>query len=202
MSWFFTNINTGSDRKRASIAEIVACFSREKPMLGRLALLVTGDAVIGDQCVSEARDRTVAASQPFQDWLVEWAKAATILCATSRCAQAIRSCGATYKDQHCAHPEHLAEESDRERAGALNTILNADPCQVMAELDALSRAVLVLRVAIRASIQDCVLRLNVSRPIVLAAHCRAMTWLHSAASHPSESRSFSPVSNRPARRQK
>jgi hypothetical protein len=36
---------------------------------------------------------------------------------------------------------------------------------------------LVLRVALRSSIQDCVLRLIVSRAAILAANCRAITWL-------------------------
>ena len=52
-----------------------------------------------------------------------------------------------------------------------------DPGIIIAELDPLARSVLVLRTAIRASIPDCALRLNVSRSTVLAANCRAMTWL-------------------------
>ncbi len=58
------------------------------------------------------------------------------------------------------------------------SFLEPTPRNCIAELDPLCRAVLVLRVAIRSSIQDCALRLNVSRAAVLAANCHAMTWLH------------------------
>jgi hypothetical protein len=44
----------------------------------------------------------------------------------------------------------------------------------------------VLRIAIRSSIQDCSLRLNVSRAAVLAANCYAMTWLDHSQVRPLE----------------
>jgi hypothetical protein len=53
-----------------------------------------------------------------------------------------------------------------------------DAQKMIAELDPLCRAILVLRIAIGSSIQDCSLRLNVSRAAVLASNCLAMTWLH------------------------
>ena len=56
-------------------------------------------------------------------------------------------------------------------------ILQMDTQKMIAELDPLCRAILVLRIAIRSSIQDCSLRLNVPRAAVLAANCHAMTWL-------------------------
>ena len=64
-----------------------------------------------------------------------------------------------------------------ERAANLDLILGTDVQTLIAELDPLCRAILVLRAAIRSSIQDCALRLNVSRAAVLAANCRALTWL-------------------------
>jgi hypothetical protein len=79
----------------------------------------------------------------------------------------------------------LQEDAD-ERAASLNRILRADGQRVIAELDPLCRAVLVLRVAIRSSVQDCVIRLNVSRAVVLAADCRAMTWLRDCETTPLE----------------
>ncbi|MBS1850764.1 MAG: hypothetical protein JST79_07620 [Acidobacteria bacterium] len=201
MSWFFSNINAESDRKRASAAEIVACFSRERPMLARLALLITGEPAAAGQCIADACDQTVAASHPFQDWLVEWAKAATITCAISRSAETIRHCQVTSQAQRWADHPGLADDDDQGRAEALHTILQVDPDEILGELDALSRAVLVLRVAIRASIQDCVLRLNVSRSAVLAAQDRALCWLHSVPARPSSSRNSS-GEKEPAKRPK
>jgi hypothetical protein len=89
----------------------------------------------------------------------------------------IRVCEATYKDRRCPHVEHLCQFDDERRAASLALILQMDTQTIIAELDPLCRAILVLRIAIRSSIQDCSLRLNVSRAAVLAANCHLMTWL-------------------------
>jgi hypothetical protein len=86
-------------------------------------------------------------------------------------------CEATYKDRRCPHVEHLCQVDDERRASSLALILQMDTQKIIAELDPLCRAILVLRIAIRSSIQDCSLRLNVSRAAVLVANCHAMTWL-------------------------
>ena len=184
MSWFQTNMKFADDRNHASVSEIVACFRDHRLMLTRLALLVTGDEATANQSVVYARQLTVAGHSPFRDWLFEWAKAATITSAISHSAGVIRGCEATYKGRDCSHSEHLAQGDSAEREFNLKIILQTDPSIVIAELDALSRAMLVLRVAIRSSLQECVLRLNVSRVVVMAANCRAMTWLHELQSKP------------------
>jgi DNA-directed RNA polymerase specialized sigma24 family protein len=172
------NVKAAEDRNHASVAEVVGCFNDERPILSRLALLITGDQATAEQSVVDACEMTVKGHSPFRDWLLEWAKAATITSAISKCAAAIRHCEAAYREQHCSHAEHTSQGNAEERAASLNLILEADARKVIAELDPLSRAVLVLRLGIRSSIQDCVLRLNVARAAVLAANCRAMTWLH------------------------
>jgi len=177
MSWFQVNVKAAEDRNHASVAEVVGCFNDERPILIRLALLITGDQATAEQCVVDACEMTVKGNSPFRDWLFEWAKAATITSAISKCAEAIRHCEAAYKEQRCSHAEHTSQGNAEERAAGLNLILQADAWKVIAELDPLSRAVLVLRLGIRSSIQDCVLRLNVARADVLAANCRSMTWL-------------------------
>ena len=120
---------------------------------------------------------TLQGNSPFRDWLFEWAKAATIASAISHGTEAIRICEAAYKDLRCPHVEHLSQGDAEERAASLDLFLGTDVQTLIAELDPLCRAVLVLRAAIRSSIQDCALRLNVSRAAVLAANCRALTWL-------------------------
>jgi hypothetical protein len=178
MSWLHTNTKArDSARDHASVSDVLACFKNEEALLLRLALLITGDETTAGQCVVNACDMTVQGHSPFRDWLTEWAKAATITSAISRCVGAIRGCEAAYKGRHCTHPEHLSQVDDGEREHILKVVLGADPGIVIAELDPLSRAVLVLRVATRSSVQDCVLRLNVSRAAVVAANCEAMTKL-------------------------
>jgi len=186
MSWFHSSPAPIDARNHAAPAEIVACFRDERHLLGKLAFLITGDQATAEQAIVAACEVTLRGNSPFHDWLFEWAKAATITSAISERAVAIRLCGAEYKARPCNHAEHLLQEDAEERAASLNRILRADGQRVIAELDPLCRAVLVLRVAIRSSIQDCVIRLNVSRAAVLAANCRAMTWLHDCRTMPVE----------------
>jgi DNA-directed RNA polymerase specialized sigma24 family protein len=178
MSWFHSSTAAVDTRNYASPAEIVGCFQDQRNALGRLAFLITGDHAKADQAVVQACEMTLQGNSPFRDWLFEWAKTATIASAISHGTEAICICEAAYKDRRCPHVEHLSHGDAEERAANLDLILGADAQQLIAELDPLCRAVLVLRVAIRSSIQDCALRLNVSHTAVLGANCHAMTWLH------------------------
>jgi len=178
MSWFHWSTEAVDTREYASSADILACFHDQRSVLGRLAFLITGDHATADQAVVSTREMTLQGNSPFRDWLFEWAKAATIASAISHGTEAIRVCESTYKDRRCPHLEHFSRTDAEEHAASIDLILTADADRLIAELDPLCRAVLVLRVAIRSSIQDCALRLNVSRAALLGANCRAMTWLH------------------------
>ena len=177
MSWFHPSTAPVDARNHASPAEVVVCFQDQRNVLGRLAFLITGNQATADQAVVHACDITLQGNSPFRDWLLEWAKTATIASAISHGTEAIRICEAAYKDRRCPHVEHLSQADAEERAAILDLIFGTDAQTLIAELDALCRAVLVLRIAIRSSIQDCALRLNVSRAVVLAANCHALTWL-------------------------
>ena len=177
MFWFHSSTATVDARTYASSAEIVACFQDQRNVLGRLAFLITGEQTTAEHAVVQACEMTLQGNSPFRDWLFEWAKAATIASVISHGTEAIRICEASYKDRRCLHVEHLSQSDAEERAASLDLILGTDAQTLIAELDPLCRAVLVLRVAIRSSIQDCALRLNVSRAAVLAANCHALTWL-------------------------
>jgi len=183
MSWFVSGFDYVNDRGHASTIEILRCFLDEKQFLHQLAFLTTGDSTIADQSVVNACEMTLKGHSPFRDWLLEWAKAVTITTAISNCAESIRDCEAKYKDQVCVHVEHTCQIDPPQRAAYLNVLLQVDAPKVITELDALSRAVLVLRLAVRSSIQDCVVRLNVGRSAVIAANCRAMAWLCELHTH-------------------
>ncbi len=177
MSWFHASTAAVNDRNHASPAEVVACFQDQRNVLGRLAFLITGDQATAERAVAQACEMTLQGNSPFRNWLFEWAKAATIASAISHGTEAIRICETAYKDRRCPHVEHLSRGDAEERAASLDLILGTDNQTLIVELDPLCRAVLVLRVAIGSSIQDCVLRLNVSRAAVLGANCHAMTWI-------------------------
>ena len=78
MSWFHSSTAAVDARDYASPAEIVACFQDQRNVLGGLALLVTGDQAMADQAVVQACEITLQGNSPFRDWLLEWAKGATI----------------------------------------------------------------------------------------------------------------------------
>ncbi len=178
MSRFYSFTEAVDARNHASPAEIVACFQDQRNVLGRLASLITADQATAEEAVIRACEMTLQGNSPFRDWLFEWAKAATIANAISHGTEAIRIYEVAYKDRRCPHVEHLSQGDAEERAASLDLILGADAQKLIAESDPLCRAVLVLRVAIRSSIQDCALRLNVSRAAVLGANCHVLTWLH------------------------
>jgi hypothetical protein len=186
MSCFHWSTAAVNARNHASPAEIVACFQDQRYLLGKLAFLITEDQATADRAIVTACEITLRGNSPFHDWLLEWAKTATIASAISQRAVAIRLCGAGYEARPCNHAEHLLQGNAEERAASLDRILQADGQKLVTELDPLCRAVLVLRVAIRSSIQDCVIRLNVSRTAVFAANCHAMTWLHDCQTKPVE----------------
>ena len=177
MSWFHASTTAEDARNHASAADIAACFRDQRNLLDKLAFLVTADRAIAERAVAQACEITLQGSSPFRKWLLEWAKAATIAAATSLQGDAIRLCKAMYKDRRCPHVEHLSQLDDERRVASLALILQMDTEKIIAELDPLCRAILVLRIAIRSSIQDCSFRLNVSRAAMLAANCHAMTWL-------------------------
>ena len=177
MSWFNSSATAVETRNHASAAEIIACFQNETKLLDRLAFFITADRTTAEQAVAQACDTTLQGNNPFRNWLLEWAKAATIARAISLQGMAIRACEAMYKERRCPHVDHLCHLDNEGRAASLALILRMDAQKIIAELDPLCRAILVLRIAIRSSIQDCSLRLNVSRAVVLAANCLAMTWL-------------------------
>ena len=177
MSWFHSSTAAVDARNYSSPAEIVTCFQSQRNVLGRLAFLISGHQRTADQAVVQACEMTLQGNSPFRNWLFEWAKAATIASAISHGTEAIRICEAAYKHRRCPHVEHLSQGDAEERAPGLDLILGTDAQTLIAELDPLCRAVLVLRAAIRSSIQDCALRLNVSRAAGLAANCHVLTWL-------------------------
>jgi len=110
MFWFHSSTAAVDARNRASPAEVVACFQDQRNVLGRLAFLITGDQATADQAVVQACGITLQGSSPFRDWLLEWAKVATIASAISHRTEAIRICEAAYKDRRCPHVEHLSQQ--------------------------------------------------------------------------------------------
>lgn len=162
---------------QASAAEILACFEQEKAHFLRLALIIAGNAESARQAFLMAREAALQGRNPISQQLVHWCKWLTIKAAISRSYDAISSCEPNYSNRQCTHPEHLVQTNDSKLQKHHNFLFRVDPRVVVTSLDVLTRAVLILRTSARASILDCTQRLDLSPNTVLAANCRAMSWL-------------------------
>jgi hypothetical protein len=176
MSYFSSKSAPKVDR--ASAAEILACFQDDKDLLFRLAWLITGNEATAERSVIAGRETALHGPAPFQEWLLEWAKWVTIKAALTISRDTIRHCEPAYEHLHCTHATHLLSQSVAFSGSKKDLLVHINPHVIFTELDPLARAVLVLRTAVNASIFDCVRRLGVSHEAVLAANCRAITWLH------------------------
>jgi hypothetical protein len=176
---FHATSNGTLRRELASAAEVSACFRDERDLLLRLAWLITGDGATAEQVLADAQELALNGPAPFRDWLLGWAKWATIKAAILNNHEAICSCEASYEDIRCDHREHLIESGETQSKESSSLLLRIDPI-IVSELDPMARAVLVLRTAAKSSLSNCALQLNVSASAVLGANCRAMTWLRDA----------------------
>jgi hypothetical protein len=168
-----------AEAKRASTAEILARLEHEHETLSRLAFVITGDIETAERSVSEARElaKNGAHPLPFPKHLTEWVKRVTIEAAITNSLDEIARCESRYVNHNCTHSEHLLNGNDSKLQEFRNFLLQIDPEIVIAELDPLARAVAIMRTTARASILDCILRLQLSLDTVLAANCKAMIWI-------------------------
>jgi hypothetical protein len=179
MSWLHSTKKNIAGVDRASNLDIVTTFEGQYGDLFRLALLITGDVEAAQQSVSNAHELAIhnACPLPLHEQLTEWVKWVTIKSAITRSLGEIAPCAPKYFHQTCTHSEHLLNGNDSKLQEFSTFLCHANPETVIAELDPLARAVAVLRTTARASILDCTLRLKLSPDTVLAANCRAMTWI-------------------------
>ena len=179
MSWLPSTKKKAAVTGRVSTLEILARFENEHEVLSRLALLITGNTVAAKRSVSKARELAThgASPLPFREQLTEWAKCVTIKAAIAHSRDEIGLCAPRYVNQTCTHAEHLLHGNDARLHESHSCLLHIDPKTVIAALDPLARAVVILRTTARASILDCALRFGLHPDTVLAANCRAMTWI-------------------------
>ena len=161
----------------APAAPMLACLDGERKLLLRLALMITGNAEGARQSFIKARDVALQAWYPLRERSTEYCKWLTIEAALSTSYDAICSCRPDYANLECTHPEHLVQTSDSKLEKYHTFLFRIDPSIIIASLDALSRAVLILRITARVSILDCTQRLELPPDTILAANCRAMSWV-------------------------
>ncbi len=158
-------------RTVASERDLRATFQSEHEHLVWLAMLITADEDSATSAVVDAATLSTGRNHPvFQDWLVQWARSATIRSAAALLRGEFKRCAQQHRRTQCEHVEHAPLSKEQVE------VLHEIDRESIAELDPLARAVLVFRAIDHASLQDCALSLGVMRSDITAAYCRALTW--------------------------
>ena len=174
MEWFHSTERKQLDRPnggRASSHEIQSAFAEQRNYLYWLALLVTGDDALADLAVVNASALSANYRGVFRDWLIGWAKYATLRAALREVRDLISASTSHYVDSSSEHCDDDLLSDDQ-----IMSLRHVDPREIIAALDPLARCALVLRGIQHASLADCALLLDVSRGIVAGAYCQALRW--------------------------
>jgi DNA-directed RNA polymerase specialized sigma24 family protein len=178
MEWFHSTEGKQLDRpkgSRASSHEIQSAFAEqpaEQPNdLYWIARLITGDDVLADLAVVNASALSANTSSVFRDWLLGWAKYATVRAAVREVRDLISASASHYVDSSSEHWDDDVLSDDQ-----ITSLRHVDPREIIAALDPLARCALVLRGIQHASLADCALLLDLSRGIVAGAYSRALRW--------------------------
>lgn len=173
MNWFNSHktvLEATARPRLASRSDMEAIFETEHENLFWIAYLITGDAYISLQTITQASELSFAISV-FQDWLVRWAHSITARVAIDTVRAPIAQLANCYADWGCNHRAHDVFSNEESEAFRL-----ADPIEVLATLNPFARSVAVLRGMEKASASECALRLGVSRHSITGAYCEALQW--------------------------
>ena len=174
MEWFHSSERKQLDRpkgSRASSHEIQSVFAEQRNYLYWIALLITGDDALADLAVVNASALSANYSGLFRDWLIGWAKYATVRAAVREVRDLISASASRYVDSSSEHADDDVLSEDQ-----IMSLRHVDPREIIAALDPLTRCALVLRGIQHASLADCALLLDVSRGIVAGAYSQARRW--------------------------
>jgi DNA-directed RNA polymerase specialized sigma24 family protein len=174
MEWFHPIERDKPGRPQASLAsshEIQSTFVEQRDYLNWIALIITGDHALADQAVINASDLSASYSSVFRDWLIAWTNTATVRAAVREVRDLISASASRYTDSSCEHSDNDVLSDDQ-----IASLRHVDTRDIVAALDPLARAALVLRGIQHFSIADCALLLDMPRRIVATAYCRAVRW--------------------------
>lgn len=167
----------GTTRSQLHATHIGSYCSQDGSILFRLAYLINGDEVQAEDSLTAAYELAGQGETLFRDWWLEWAKFATVRSAIQARLADIRECQDRYKGSDCKHPRYRPHVMRPDLPAMTESILHLDPEMVVAKLDSLARAILVLRGVLGASVRDCSIQLNLPSGSVLAVQRRIATWL-------------------------
>jgi len=164
-------VDSSADVERATADDVNQAFVRHREELEWLALFLTGDQTLAEACIVDACAIAATENQVFKDWLVRWARRATIRSAYDMQKSRIAELGTTYERNPRVHREQ-AEVTQKTLQLLVKRSNSNGP-----RMDVLCRFALVLRGIQHYSSLESALLLNVTRMAIEAAYSTALESL-------------------------
>jgi DNA-directed RNA polymerase specialized sigma24 family protein len=149
----------------ASYEEVRKVFREFRGELEWLAYFITGDEDVAAACVVNACGLSQSHHPVFEEWLLHWARYATIRSTIDAVRSRIQQLSRRYDQPACVHGRHEPLSAD------LLELFVEESDILVSRLDVISRAVLVICGIEKHSIRDAALLLGVSSACVRAAYC-------------------------------
>ena len=162
----YGSFGASSRGRFATPDDISRIFKQHQPELEWYAYLITGDECIAKACVVEARASSVA--QVFENWLLEWARYATIRAAIEAQRKRRMLLGSEQDYPPCSHTAHELIDASMIEFLVPNTDV------LIKRLDALSRVALVVHGIEKHSLGEAAIFACVSPKTLRAAYCAAL----------------------------
>jgi len=160
-----------SHRTFASVNDIRKVFHEHRVELEWLAYFITGDRVITATCVIDACALTESHHSVFVEWLLSWARHATLRSAIETQNDRVKRVSARYNHTTLIQPLH-----DPLTAEELQVVVQQSDV-LIPRLDVVARTVLVICGVQKSSIADAALMLGISKAVASAAYSAALDCL-------------------------
>ncbi|HVN20087.1 MAG TPA: hypothetical protein VMU05_14975 [Dongiaceae bacterium] len=164
-------ISKNNYRAFATVNDIRGTFREHRVELEWLAYFITGDQTMAKECVSDACLLSEGHNGVFRQWLLTWARHATIRSAIETQHDRIKEAARKYDRTGFVQCTREPLKQD-----AIETLVRCSD-SFIARLDVLSRTALVICGIQNSPIADAALMLGISRSVASAAYCGALDCL-------------------------
>jgi hypothetical protein len=165
-------LNTLNRPQFATSDDMSEVFFRNQPELEWFAYFITGSEAVADACVVDARTLSLSHNPVFHDWLLEWARYATIRSAIHAQRNRQMLNGSTNDRWACAHASH-----DHLTPSTMEFVIDNDELLIK-RLDALSRIALVVYGMEKHALAEAAILSGVSPKVMRKAYCAALHCLN------------------------
>lgn len=161
----------GSFGMSAEAANVGNVFTRYREELEWLAHFLTCDRNVAAACVVDACALAESENPDLREWLLQWARVATIRSAVQIQQRRIAQLSSVYTKRPCMHGGHLALSTESVE------IMVEESMVLTRTLDVLCRCVLVICGLEKRSTQEAAVMLGVDSSVAEAAYCAAVSFL-------------------------